>query len=227
MAGDSASYVIWVWSTNAAASNVAVTGTVMPASYLGTPGFTICPWARGSTCKIASLLVGQVDELLASVPVQSSAPLATQIELTVSATASGASSYSASATDVVVAPNSAGASTIASPGAVPPLQLPPLPPLPGTGVSPINPSDLFPAVSPSPGSGSLGLPPAKSRPTVHTAEVASTVPMDARLLGAQILGLVVLAAAVTMAVVRMSLRKPQPATPRPADPADPGPTPTP
>jgi hypothetical protein len=215
VAGGTASYVVWVWTTSAGASNVSVTGTVTAASYLGSPSFTICPSASGSTCKLASLPLGQVYELLASVPVTSSAPLAADIELTVGATASSASSYSARATDVVVAPT-AGAS--GSSDAVPPLEL--LPPIPGTGVSATNPSDLFPTVTPSPTSNSLGLPTVRPRSTGRAATVASTVPIDARLLGAQIIGLAVLAGAVTIAIVRLSLRRPQPAAPRPADPTD-------
>jgi hypothetical protein len=81
-----------------------------------------------------------------------------------------------------------------------------LPPIPGTGVSAINPSDLFPVVSPTPGSG-VNLPGARSRAGVHAAFVSSTVPIDARLIGAQIVGLAVLAAAVTIAIMRLSLRK--------------------
>jgi hypothetical protein len=100
-------------------------------------------------------------------------------------------------------------------GAVPPLIS--LPPIPGTGVAAIDPSVLFPAVnpSPSPSSGSLGLPPAKAHHNVvHATETtAYAVPVDPRLLGAQIVGLVALAGAVTLAIVRLSLRKPQLATP--------------
>ncbi len=226
VAGGTASYVVWVWSTKAGSTNVSVAGSVPAASYLGHPSFTICPSPSGSTCKIASLPVGQVYELLASVPVSSSAPLATEIELTVRATATGASPDSANATDIVVTPTTASASANDSFGAVPPLES--LPPIPGTGVSATDPSDLFPTVSPSPNSNSLGLPSARSRPTLHAAVTASTVPIDTRLLGAQIVGLAVLAGAVTIAIVRLSLRKPQPAAPRSAEPSDPtGAAPTP
>lgn len=220
LAGDSASYVVWVWSLTADSSDVSVTASVTAASYLGTPGFTICPSASAATCTIASLPVGDTYELLAAVPVTSDAPLDTDIVLTATATATGASSDSASATDVVVAPSAAssGSGGSSSTGEVPPLVS--LPPIPGTGVTATNPSGLFPTVSPSPGSGSLGLPPAKAQNSAHAAETAYAVPVDPRLLGAQIVGLVALAGAVTIAVVRLSLRRPQPATPRPTDPAD-------
>jgi hypothetical protein len=52
---------------------------------------------------------------------------------------------------------------------------------------------------------------------VHVAAVSSTVPIDARLIGAQLVGLAVLVGAVTIAIVRMSLRRRQPV---PAPPAD-------
>jgi hypothetical protein len=92
-----------------------------------------------------------------------------------------------------------------------------LPSIPGTGVSAVNPSQLFPTVSPSPGTGNLRLPGTRSRSAVHAATVSSTVPIDARLIGAQLIGLVVLVGAVTIAIVRMSLRR---RLPVPAPPAD-------
>jgi hypothetical protein len=106
---------------------------------------------------------------------------------------------------------------------VPPLVS--LPPIPGTGVTPTNPSDLFPAVSPSQGTGTLGLPPARARNVTHPAtETAYAVPVDPRLLGGQIIGLVALLGAVTIAIVRLSVRKPQVAPSPPADPAGSPPT---
>jgi hypothetical protein len=229
LAGDPASYVVWAWSTGADSSNVSVTASVTAASYLGSPGFSICPSASGVTCTIDSLPVGQVYELLASVPVTSDAPTGTGIELTATATATGDSSDSSNATDTVVSPTAAAGSTSTSDGdtstgaggdVVPPLIS--LPAIPGTGVTATDPSDLFPTVNPSPSSGSLGLPPAEARRVPHATEAAYAVPIDPRLLGAQILGLVALAGAVTIAIVRLSLRKQQLAPSGPAsDPADP------
>jgi hypothetical protein len=224
LAGDSASYVVWVWSLTADSSTVSATASVTAASYLGTPGFTICPSASGATCSIASLPVGDVYELLADVPVTTDAALGTDIDLTVTATASGATSGSSDATDVVVAPNTAASSSGSSgssddsSSAVPPLVS--LPPIPGTSVTATNPTILFPTVSPSPTNSSLGLPPAKVHHTVNAAATAYAVPIDPRLLGAQIVGLVALAGAITIAIVRLSLRKPVPATPQPTDPTD-------
>jgi hypothetical protein len=225
LAGDSASYVVWVWSLTADSSDVSVAASVTTASYLGSPGFTICPSASGDTCTIATLPVGDVYELLAAVPVTNSAPIDTDIDLTATATATGASSGSADATDVVVSPTTAASNSGSSSGSddssseVPPLLS--LPSIPGTGVTAITPTDLFPTVSPSPSSGSLGLPPAKVHHVVTaTADSAYAVPVDPRLLGAQIVGLVALAGAITVAIVRLSLRRPLPTAPQPADPTD-------
>jgi hypothetical protein len=97
---------------------------------------------------------------------------------------------------------------------IPPLVA--LPPIPGTGVAPVNPSELFPKVNPSPGTGKLKLPGTRSRSAVQATAVSATVPIDARLIGAQLVGLAVLLGAVTIAIVRMSLRRRLPA---PAPPA--------
>jgi len=202
-AGSTASFVVWVWSTGATSSNVSVVASLRSASFLGAPSFAICPSASGATCTIASLLVGQLYELLVSVPVSTAAPDGTPVALTAQASASGSLSSSASATEVVAAASSA-ASLPASSSAVPPLVS--LPPIPGTSVSPVNPSELFPTVNPT-GGGTTSLPAARSRSGVHATVVSSTVPIDTRLIGAQLIGLAVLAGAVTIAIMRMSLRR--------------------
>ena len=213
---------MWVWSLDADSSDVTATASVTAASYLGSPSFSICPAASGATCTMASLPVGDVYELLASVPTTTSATPDTDIVLTVSVAATGSSPDSESGTDVVVAPtsttSSSGSGSDDSSSAVPPLES--LPTIPGTGVAAINPSDLFPTVSPSASNGSLELPPAKVHHVVAAADSAYAVPVDPRLLGAQLVGLVALAGAITIAIVRLSLRKPLPASQRPADPTD-------
>lgn len=140
--------------------------------------------------------------------VQAKAALGEQVQISAKASAGGALSFSGSATDaVVVTPTT-------DPGA-PLVTLPPpatLPTISGTGISPTNPSGLFPTVqaSPTPGTGSLGLPHAKPRGAQRAADVAATVPVDARLIGGQLAGLAVLAGAVTIAIARLSLRTPKP-----------------
>jgi hypothetical protein len=164
----------------------------------------------GKVCKLGNLPTGQADELEVGVPVQAKAALGEQVELAAKAVAKGAKSFDGSATDLVVA-NPPAAST--TPPAAPPT-LPPttLPPISGTGVSPTNPSSLFPAVSPSPSpsSASLGLPAVKpKRTTVRITDAAATVPLDPRLIGGQLAGLAVLAGGVAIAVARLSLRAPK------------------
>jgi hypothetical protein len=227
LAGDNASYVVWVWSLDADSSNVSVTASVITAAYLGSPDFSICPAPIGAMCSIASLPVGQVYELLASVPITAAAPANTDVALTVSATGTGELSDSSSATDVVVSPSTAAAGSSSSSSSGLSNEVPPLislPAIPGTGVTATNPSDLFPTVTPSPGDGSIGLPPAQSRHAAsNTVATSYAVPIDPRLLGAQIIGLVALVGALTIAVLRLSLRKPQLAPSPPASQADPPP----
>ncbi|MBO0837899.1 MAG: hypothetical protein J2P28_20615, partial [Actinobacteria bacterium] len=203
-AGGTASFVVWVWSLKAASSNVSVVGSIAASSFVGSPSFTICPSISGATCILKSLPLGQVYELLASAPLSTTAPLAGHVIFSAKATASGALPFTASATDVVVAASNATLPPFSS-SSVPPLLG--LPPIPGTSVRAMNPSDLFPTVSPSPGSGTIGLPHARHRPPVHATVLSSTVPVDARLIGAQIAGLAVLAGAVAIAITQLSLRR--------------------
>jgi hypothetical protein len=214
-AGDTASFIVWVWSTGATSTNVSVLASIGTASYLSAPSYAICPSASGATCTIASIQVGQVYELLASVPVSASAPSAAQVAFSAHASATVGLPFTATATETVAAASAAALPASTTTTVVPPLV--DLPAIPGTSVEPVNPSALFPTVNPSPGTGKLKLPGAKSRSAVHVAAVSSTVPIDARLIGAQIIGLAVLAGAVTIAIVRMSLRR---QVPVPAPPAD-------
>jgi hypothetical protein len=201
--GSTASFIVWVWSTNAAASSVSVAASVVAASYLGTPSFAVCPSASGATCTIASLPLGDAYELLVSVPVSAAATLGANVAFTAQASANGAQTFSASATEVVAAASTATSSS----GVVP---LAGLPAIPGTSVAPVNPSQLFPTVNPG------RTAPNRSRSTVHAADVSSTVPIDARLIGAQLVGLAVLAGAVTIAILRLSLRRRLPTSASPA-----------
>lgn len=205
--------MIWVWTTKAAAAGVSVRARITTARHIDAPAFTVCPSASGASCKIGSLPVGQADELQATVRVLSAATGGEHVHLSAKASASGATSFTGSATTTVVAattPTPVSSST--GPGVAISLPAPStLPPLTGTGVSATDPAGLFPTVksSPTPSSTSLGLPPAKSRPKLHAAEAASTVPLDSRLIGGQLAGLAVLAGAVAIAIARLSLRTPK------------------
>jgi hypothetical protein len=208
-AGKTANFAVWVWSAKAPSDDVSVSVGVAYAMYVKDPSFTVCPDASGHTCKLGDMPAGEADELQVQVPVGAQAALGEQVQLTAKATAS-TSSFSGSATDVVVAatPSPTTEPTSSAPGPV----LPPvtLPPVAQTGVTPGNPSGLFPTVAPaSPATSAPTLPQAKPHKSVRVADVAATVPLDPRLIGGQLVGLAVLAGAVAVAIARLSLRTPK------------------
>jgi hypothetical protein len=89
--------------------------------------------------------------------------------------------------------------------------LSPLTGLTGTG-SGADPSNLFPTISPSPGTTPApgGSPAATPRHApYHPTSVADILPLNTGQVGGQVAGLVVLALGVIIAVVRVSLRKPR------------------
>ena len=217
-AGHSADFAVWVWSAKASSRNVKVRVRVAYALYVGAPHFTVCPTARGTTCTLGNVPVGTVDELQVAVKVGAKAARGEQVQVNARATASKALAFDNSATDIVVVPPPTANPTS------PVTTLPPpttLPPIAGSGVAPKDPTALFPTVgpassspsvgpSPSPSTGSIGLPRVKPRKTDRVADVAATVPLDPRLIGGQLAGLAVLAGAVAIAIARLSLRSPKP-----------------
>lgn len=74
-----------------------------------------------------------------------------------------------------------------------------------------NPGNLFPTITPSPGTaGSAGPGGATAKHSPYRARtVADILPLNSRQLGSQIAGLVVLALGIIIAVARISLRKPR------------------
>jgi hypothetical protein len=211
-AGQFAHFVIWVWSTKAAAKAVKVKVRVAAATDLGSLSFSVCPNAHGATCKLGSVPLGQVDELEAGLRVGGKATVGEQVELTAAATGTSATSFNSSATDLVIASPAATGSPTSTPTVdttLPPVSLPPLS---GSGSSSsTDPTGLFPTVAPTtPASNSIGLPHVKPHKTVRVADAAATVPLDSRLIGGQLAGLAVLAGAVVIAIARLSLRTPKP-----------------
>jgi hypothetical protein len=95
--------------------------------------------------------------------------------------------------------------------------------LPGTTVTPGSISSLFPVVTPSSKPPSTGRQQAgrKKRGGTKVETVASSSPIDTKLIGGQLAGLAVLAAAITMVVARLSLRTPQTAAAQAAAAAPP------
>ena len=198
--------MIWVWSLKAASRHVSVALGVAAAPAIGRPKFTACPAATGTRCTISNLPVGQADELVAKVPVQSAAVVGEFVELSAVVSAAGSLSYASTAVDVVVL-----TSTITSGSAVT-LPVPTiLPPIAGTGVNAINPATLFPTVG-STGTGSID-PAADGTSVLRATTDASAIPMSRQLMGAEVAGLVAILGAVIVAVVRVALRTPRPATP--------------
>jgi hypothetical protein len=193
----------------AAATAVSVKTTVGAAAGIHTASYVVCPKVKGDACELGSLAVGQTDELQVAVKVGSRAALGGLVQITSKATGHGADSFTGSASDEVVAaptPSTGSGSTVTlpSPGKLPAIS--------GTGVSPTDPSGLFPTVSatPEPSSSALGLPPVKPHTVARATDDAATVPLDAKLIGGQLAGLAVLAGAVTIAIARLSLRTRQP-----------------
>jgi len=208
--GNLASFTVWVWTRKAPGRNVSVALQVASAKALGAPRFSVCPILDTATCKLGTLATAQADELRAVVPVGAKAARNEQVQLTVTMTAKGAKSVSGWASDVVVR-----AASAAPPGSTPTLPPTVLPGIPGTGVSPRNPSNpssLFPTVGPGPSTSPspLGLPTVKpKKKLVHLTDAATTVPLDPRLIGGQLAGLAVLAGGVAIAIARLSLRSPK------------------
>lgn len=206
--------MIWVWSTKAGATGVAVQTSVGAAAGIRAPSYVVCPRTAGSICKLGDLPLGQMDELQVAVRVGPHAALGGLVQVTSKATGSKADSFTGAASDLIVAaPTSTPSSsvTLPAPGKLPAIS--------GTGVSPTDPSGLFPTISATPSSGSsnLGLPGAKPHGTTRATEDAATVPLDSKLIGGQLAGLAVLAGAVTIAIARLSLRTRQP-QPQSGDP---------
>jgi hypothetical protein len=209
--GQTASYAIWVWAAGQASNAAVVQIQAVQAIGVTGPRFTVCPSAGRTSCSVGSLSVYQSDELAASVSVGSQAVGGERLELTATVSAAGASSSSASAVVDVITPTAADPSGQLSPTA---LALgsaggdfPPLLNLPG--VSPVNPTALFPSVSPRSGSGG-GRPPASGRRShIEAVTTGAVLPMDT-LIGAQVFGLAVLVGAVAIVFVRISLRVPRP-----------------
>jgi hypothetical protein len=184
-----------------------VHASVASFPYIGPAKFSVCPDPKASTCDVGVLATDQLDELQATVKVGSFATLGELVEISAKATGTGALSFTGSARDKVVEPSaSIPSSTVTIPAQEN------LPTIPGTGVSPADPSGLFPtvSVSPTPSAVSPSVRTTKPRAPFHAADAAATVPVDDRLIGGQLAGLAVLAGAVAMAIARLSLRTPKP-----------------
>jgi hypothetical protein len=210
--GHPASYAIWVWAVGAAATRADVRIRASRATGITGPAFTVCPHGRGATCSLGSLPTSRSDELTAGIGVGSQAPGGDHVVLTATATAHGARSGSASAVVKIVTPsagNPSGLSNTALEFGSAGGDYPPLANYPG--VTPVNPTTLFPTVSPGSGSGRHD---GRRAARIGAVTTAAVTPLGSLMLSGQVLGLAVLAGAVALAFVRFSLRTPQPGGPR-------------
>ena len=182
-----------------------------------TPALSLCPAVKGHICSVGALPANQQFELIVTSKIGKNAPSAEQIGVTVNVqgdadTGGALSPAEASVATVLDQSSSAPPPT----GNDPPVTIPPVtnPGVPDTTITPGSISSLFPTVGPSssPPSTSGGAHGTKKRGGTKAVTLASSSPIDPKLIGGQLAGLAVLAAAITMVVARLSLRTPQPAT---------------
>jgi hypothetical protein len=212
--GQMASYAIWLWAAGRASSAAVVQIRAAQAFGVTGPRFSLCPSAASTSCPVGSLSVNQSDEVVAGVGVGSLAIGGERLVLTATVSAAGVASASASAVIDVITPTPGDPNGKLTPTALA-LGLaggdfPPLLSLPG--VTPVNPTALFPSVSPGSGSGagSHRRPAGASRGRVEAAAVGAVAPMST-LIGGQVIGLAVLVGALAIAFVRIRRRNPAPA----------------
>lgn len=192
-------YIIWVWSTaqvKNAVADVAVTGKA-----IGTPRFTLCPSAKKTICTLGTMPAKQAFEMIVRTTIGPAATVGEQVTLTLLMQGGGLSPAEAAVAVLI------GQSGTTPPPTSPGTTLSPItfPQVNGGTVAPTNLSSLFPVITPSTGQSAS----ASTSPTVINARpVASTLPLDPRLIGGQLAGLAVLAVALTMVVARLSLRTP-------------------
>jgi hypothetical protein len=183
------------------------------------PTLSLCPSTKGNVCSVGALPANQQFELMVTTKIGKNATSGEQIGVTVNVhgdadTGGALSPAEASVATVLGQPSS---SPPPSTGTQPPVTIPPVtePVVPNTTVTPGSISSLFPTIAPSSGqpTGSSGRASgAKGHDSPKAVTVASSSPIDPKLIGGQLAGLAVLAAAITMVVARLSLRTPQTAT---------------
>ncbi len=201
--GTTGSYLIWVWSTGAAARGVTVTAATVQVAGVAAPQFTICPTAGGSVCTLGDLPTGQADELAASVTVASSVTPGSEVTLIATVRATQATSDQAEASVIITAGAGSSGSDLISP------DLPgSLTTLPGYGNGDVT--NLFPAVTPGPAATQSPARAGRGSRGTEAVTVSQTLPLDGRLIGGQLAGLAVLACAVAAVILRLSLRRAQP-----------------
>ena len=217
--GQTATYIVWVWTTGADAKNVTVDLSTGDSKIRRTsaPSFSVCPAASGTRCTLGTLPQDQADELQARISVWKIAGTGKNLTLTATASAKDAKPFKADGDVAVVAAPAPSTPPPSDPppgagGLPPPPALPPLPPDPAPIAGASNPAGLFPTVTPTPASTAASGPAAAHRTEVRATSAGSTLPLNSRLIGGQLAGLVILAAAIAIAVARLSFRPQRPDT---------------
>jgi hypothetical protein len=211
--GQTATYIVWVWTTGADAKHVTVDLSTGDSKIKRTsaPSFSVCPDASGTRCTLGTLPKNQADELQARISVWKIATTGKNLTLTATASAKDAKPFKADgAVAVVAAPTPPPSDPPPGDGGLPPPPaLPPLPPDPAPLTGSSDPAGLFPTVTPSPASAAESAH-AAHRTKVHATSAGNTLPLNTRLIGGQLAGLVILAAAIAIAVARLSFRPQRP-----------------
>ncbi len=214
--GGVVTYSVWFWSTVKARH---VTASV--SSYgkdVKSQQLSVCPSVHGSVCSAGDLPANQQIEVVVTDKIGKNATLGEQIGITVNVQGQAETGGTLSPAEASVATvlDRSGSSPSSPPvGSGPTIPIPPPtdtgPGLPGTTVTPGSISSLFPVVTPSstPPTTNGRTPAGKKRGGTKIETVASSSPIDTKLIGGQLAGLAVLAAAITMVVARLSLRTPQ------------------
>lgn len=183
-----------------------------------TPALSLCPAVKGHVCSVGALPANQQFELMVTSKIGKNAPAGEQIGVTINVQGEADTGGALSPAEASVATVLGQSSSSPPPtGTVPPVTIPPVtnPGVPDTTITPGSISSLFPTVGPSssPPSTSGRAHRQNKRGATKAVTLASSSPIDPKLIGGQLAGLAVLAAAITMVVARLSLRTPQPATP--------------
>ena len=215
--GQTAGYVVQVWTENGSASDVSVALTAQPSSQKPTFSSGCAKDDGTASCGLSSVTT-KATSLNAQIAVASNATSVSSVKLPATASVVTTTKWTppaaAETTAVTAASASAKSSAKASPDVTHMAVLPlgPIPALNGEAsvfIGAGNASGLFPTIAPSPG--------ASRSPTVavtqparrNTAPVtaASPVSLGTPVFTAQVAGLIALGLAIMLTVTRLSVRK--------------------
>jgi hypothetical protein len=213
--GQTAGYVVQVFTKNGTASDVSVALTAQPSSQK--PTFSSgCAKDGTASCSLSSVTTKAIS-LNAQIAVASNATSVSSVKLTATASVVTTTKWTppAAAETTTVTAAAAKSSASASPSAAAHIALVPLGPIPALNgeasmfVQAGSAANLFPTVGPSPGA-SLGPTASAAQPTKrNTAPVseASPVSLGTPVFTAQVAGLIALGVAIMLTVARLSVRR--------------------